>query len=341
MHFEACPLPQEYDSVNRTLACYPYHWNPFSSTGHDLTRLHNEKNVLEKGLADCVTYLQVLRKKQAENARKVAVVSAISQKKKKKAQQIKRHLDIEIKNRERNEAALLNNLQACKTNILITEMKAYHTSSLSLYTFDAASTSSLHTPTLCSFSGSEATNVSWQGWTDEAAVSPFQRHGSNPFFVEDIAPDAYIKDLRHDSVAEKEVRRPPQLHRNVEELSSFLPVPPNTAHSLSQHSSILSPAATEFRPTLASKSQHSPLPQSQSKFKRLSVSMSKNTGCVELLQKRRSSEAEICTQHQQVSAGVRQDRHHLLHQTWCNTTPQRTPQKDAGAQMSKQRARSL
>lgn len=337
MQFEARSLPYPHGCLYQALSYNPYNPEVPATLPHDIVRLYQEKDILSKGLADCVTYLKALREKRAKNARQLNTGPSAPKGKRKKLQQTKRHLDNEIKNRERDEQAWLNNLQACETNIYLANIKTYNFTHAPLQVSESTSTPTLYTPTLCSYSGSEATDLAWDGWTDEAAVSPFQNKGSDSFIDEnDVAPDARAKDSGRNSAAEKDVKRPPPLLRYAEELPSSIPVPPNTAQSHFRRSSTLSPAAPVFEPTSF------PVKQIEnSSFKRLSMSSSTAANTIGLRQKRRFSAAEIVPIFQRFPIDARSSPQHLPGQTWCNTTPQSSPQKDMAVQMSRHRTNSL
>ncbi|KAF9694614.1 hypothetical protein EKO04_007242 [Ascochyta lentis] len=334
MQFETHPVPCAYSRLQGT-SIYSLHNNDtIVSLSYDLIRLQQEKDVLSKGLADCVTYLKALREKQGKNAYQLHMVSPASQKKKKRMQQTRRYVDIEIKHRERDEQAFLNNLQTCEANIFLTNMKIYHAS---LHATDLASTPTLYAPTICSYSGSETTDLAWEGWTDEAVVSPFQKRSSNPFLVDDVAPDACAEDQRRDSVVAKDAKRPPPLPRAAVELPNSLPVPPNTARSQSTRSSVLSAAAAIFQPAPGTNSGRS----SESKIKRLSISNSMARSCVELLQKRRFTVADIVPILSRFAIDAPPTPEHPAGQTGYTTTPQRSLQKVMRPLMSRQRTNSL
>lgn len=346
MHFKPRLLPAPYGQLPEAFSYSPYSpYSPYSneipiSLPYDLIRLHQEKDILSKGLADCVTYLKALREKQAKNARQLNVQPPLPPKKRKWLQQMKRHLNSEIKNRERAEQAFLNNLQACETNIYLANMKAYQLSNASFQASGSTSTPNLYTPTLCSYPGSETTDLTWEGWTDEAVVSPFQKKSSNPFIVDDLAPDVCIEDLRRDSAVAKDVKRPPPLCRDAVKMSDSLPVPPNTAHSQYRRSSFLSPAAAVFKPTYSSIVQQSSLPQSN--IKGLSMSSSTATDTIEIPQKRRFSAAEIVPVMEHFNIVAQSSPQHLPgHQTRDHTAPQPCAQKDGRPRMNRQRINSL
>jgi hypothetical protein len=106
----------------------------------DLPRLQHEREFLENGLANCVTYLHALRKKQARNERRLSTDPSLPRKKRKKIQQNKRELEKEIKHQERDEQAFLNNLQACKTNIYVAETVSSPSASLTAPDLASSST---------------------------------------------------------------------------------------------------------------------------------------------------------------------------------------------------------
>ncbi|KAH6614185.1 hypothetical protein C7974DRAFT_72398 [Boeremia exigua] len=341
MHVEAYQLPPQYGMMYDGLSYSPYNQEIPNTLPYDLIRLHQEKNVLSMGLADCVTYLKALREKRVKNACQLDNKTALPPRKRKKLQQIKRHLDSEIRDRERNEQGFFNNLQACETNIILANMKAYHLANASSVQSEITSTPTLYTPTLGSYSSSDATDLTWNGWADETAVSPFQKESSNTYFMDDLAPDVCNESLRCDSAMAKDVRRPPPLSRDVVELPNSLPVPPNTAQSQIRRSSILSPEAAVFQPPNCShvvRQDGCCMPEYQQRSMSSATAVTK---AEELLQKRRCTAAEIYPVLQRISNAVQPSLQHLPGQMWCNSTPQTKPQKDAAVQMNRQRTNSL
>ncbi|KAF3044914.1 hypothetical protein E8E11_004789 [Didymella keratinophila] len=340
MHFEPHPLPAPYGQSPEIFLYSPYSTQIPFSLPYDLNRLYQEKNILSKGLADCVTYLKALHEKQAKCVCQLNVQPSLPQKKRKRLQQTKRHLDNEIKNRSLAEQAYLNNIQACETNIYLANIKAYELSATAIHAQDSMSTPTLYTPTLCSNSGSEATDLTWDGWTDEAAVSPFRKKSSHPFVFGDLALDAYTEVIRRDSAVAKDVKRPPSLCRDAVELSNSLPVPPNTAHSQYRRLSFLSPAAPEFKPTYSPVVQQDSHPQTS--IKRLSISSAAAASTIDLLQKRRFSIAEIIPMMDRFNIVAQSPPQHLPgDQTWSHTAPQTCPPKAARPPMNRQRTNSL
>jgi hypothetical protein len=286
----------------------PFHQNPFPSA--DLARLNNEKDILENGLANCVTYLNVLRKKQARNERLLNTDPLPPRKKKKKVQQNKRELDKEIKHRERDEQAYLTNLQACKVNIYMMEGVPYTPIDFSPTLPDYASST-----TQCSYDEWKPTEISWNGWADDAVMSPFDsKRRSNPFFTVEVAPDEMIQDIQH-----------------IEEFAA-LPVPPNTAHPHCRQI-ILSPVAPTFEPSIMQTlyGQDNLLPDT-SKLETPPKSFR------DLLE-RRVTDAGISRMFQILSVDRPQANSVERTQTWCNTTPQRSPRTD-GAHDGKKKSRN-
>lgn len=299
----------------------------------DLARLHQEKEFLSKGLADCVTYLKVLCEKQTGIARQLGVDVVLPNKKRKRLQHTKCCIDNEIKNRLRDERALLNNLQACETNIFLTNAKAYHLSNASFHVANPAPTPTLYGSTLCSYSGSEITDVSWEGWTDEAAVSPFQKQSSNPFFVEDLAPDACTEDPRHDSAVSNNIMEmlPISSSRKSVEPTESTSVSTDTILSQSTQST-LDPEAAPFQPTYVAMVDANLV---QSFMASIAID------AIENMKQRRFSATEIVPILQGLSIRSSISRDHLPGQMWCKLTPQTNPQSFAGMPVGKQRTNSL
>lgn len=153
-----------------------------------LSRLEHQKELLETNLANCVTYLQALRKKHARGARQLDSNSYLPRKKKKKIQQNMRQLNKEIKYRERDEEAFLNNLQACKTNIYLAEAVSSSSTSISSAVPDFASDA-----TLSPYSDeSERTELNWCSGADMTAYYAVHMNSSNSHVFNDMAPNGYL-----------------------------------------------------------------------------------------------------------------------------------------------------
>jgi hypothetical protein len=295
---------------------------PNSTWTVDLARLRHERDILENGLANCVTYLHVLRKKQARNERLLNVDPAPTRKKRKKIQQNKRELDREIRNRKRDEEAYLSNLQTCKANIYIAEGFSYVPTDVSSTTADCTSST---TTTQLSCDESAPTEINWNGWMEGAVMSPFEKRRSNPFFVHEVAPDEFIEP-EHDRIVVRDQPRPLPLRRSAKEFD-VLPVPPNTA-CLDIRRSSLSPEAAIFEPSSTSVAT----------VEGLKVSSPNTINCRET---RRYTEAGVCRSFQELLLDDPQYASQR-NNTWCQTTPQHSPRKDfAGSSVRRSRTNSL
>ncbi|KAI4942067.1 hypothetical protein J4E91_010265 [Alternaria rosae] len=206
----------------------------------DLSTLQSEKEILEDGLANCVTYLQVLRKKQARTERRLVTDPSLPRKKRKRFQQVKRELENEIKHREQDEQAFLNNLQACKANIYIAETVSLPSAATSSTLPDFASIS-----TGCSYPRaleSAPTETSWNGWMDESALSQSQRESTNPFFTFDVAPGEHLEAISIDGMMSNDYKQP----RDAQHTRKIDPI--QCASSNTPTHFLLSPEAPIFHP---------------------------------------------------------------------------------------------
>lgn len=205
-----------------------------------ISKLQSEKELLEDGLANCVTYLQALRKKQARTERRLVTDPSLPRKKKKKIQHSKRELEKEIKQRERDEQAFLNNLQACKANIYMAETVSLPSTAIASTIPDMASIS-----TRCSYPGdvqTEPTEMSWNDWTDETILSPFAKESDKPFSTDDVAPDE-LSEIGNIGGTIRENLEQSLAAEHFEDVETRLGVSPNT-----QTHVLLSAEAAVFRP---------------------------------------------------------------------------------------------
>ncbi|KAL6710168.1 hypothetical protein ACN47E_009959 [Coniothyrium glycines] len=204
--------------------------------------LRAESSILENSLADCVTYLNALRTKLTREKRRLSCNSTMTRKKRKKMQHCIYEITKDIMVRERAEQALLNNLQACQAKIFLVSTLWYPSLTQLSTVLDTTSGS-----THCSVpEESEPTEESWNGWAEEATMSPFQKQSTASFFESGVAPDecsqAYTQGCKKDR------KLPPIIIRTGEVLDGpLLPAPPNTAASQHIHS-VLSPEAAVFEP---------------------------------------------------------------------------------------------
>jgi hypothetical protein len=248
----------------------------------EISTLQTEKDILEDGLADCVTYLQVLRKKQARTERRLVTDPSLPRKKRKKIQQEKRELEKEIRHRERDEQAFLNNLQACKANIYIAETVSLPSTAISSTLPDIASLSTRYS---CPRDLESApTEMSWNGWMDETALSPFQKESNNHLFAVDVAPEDKCKQ----SLAVQ----------HIGDIDSIPCASPNTLAPF-----LLNPEAPIFQPQSRCTGQEGILDQQLARLDPfLSMAMTAlRTGAVELLDRRLVSDAGISQTQRQSS----------------------------------------
>lgn len=301
--------------------------NNVSTRPFDIARLLSEKEVLDNGLANCVTYLHALRKKQARNERRLSANPSLPRKKRKRIQQAKRNLEREIKNREQDEQAFLNNLQACRTNIYMANTISRPKVMLPSVTEHDSSSAN------CSFAEQPApSEFILNGWTDDAAVSPFQRQCNNPFFENDIAPDDCIDRTGNNAT---ENRRPRLLTKFHEYNSAMLAVPPNTARTPFPHS-ILSPNAAVFEPQAVHTGQEDALGRH---LQGHNISPPRASKSHKHVGQRRVTDAGIEYLVPKISRLCLEEVHG---HTWCTTTPQRSPTEAAAAgERRRSRTRSL
>jgi hypothetical protein len=314
---------QNFYPVNETLT-WPIH----------LSRLKSEREILDNDLANCVTYLHALRKKQARAERHLSTNPSLPRKKKKKIQQSKRALEKEIKNRELQEQATLNNLQACKANIYIAEIASPPSTILSLTIPDLASTS-----TRCSYlDEAESMKQSRNGWTDETINSPFRKQRNSPFFADDIAPDDYPEGESINEVNEKNFKHPPSVVQYIDDIGATLPVPPNSAQSPFR----LSPEAAVFEPYVAYMGQGETLgqPLAEPHFSSSLAITTLKMMALELTQRRRATDAGIV--HARRQSSLKTFVEAAGSQTWTHTRPQQSPNKDTeGGELKRSRTSSL
>jgi hypothetical protein len=292
----------------------------------DLIKLWHEKEILENGLATCVTYLHVLRKKQARYERLLNHDSPSTRRKRKKVQQRKLELDREIRNKHNDEQAFWSNLQACKANIYVAEGIPYTPTDL-ISTFVHYKSSTTPTPYPCD--ESEPAGVSWNGWTEAATSSPFRKRRSNPYFDEEVAPDELIIEPEHDMISIQDIGQPFALIRNAEAMVD-LPVHPNTAHAYHRHCSF-SPEARIFEPRM----------DSHVNMDDLKIPSPKTINCAREEENWQSTEAGVTRAFQRLSidaqSGSKPGRHH----SWCNTTSQRNLRRGTNAGIVRRRRSSI
>jgi hypothetical protein len=279
----------------------PFSFVAYSPWDLDLAMLRNEQDILENGLATCVTYLLALRKKLARNERSLNLDPSPTRTKRKRMEQSKRTLEREIQNRQRDEQAFLNNLQACKTNMYL--MGGIWNQSIDVIPTMAECT---YSTTQRSCDESTPTEVSWNGWADHTA-SPFEKLCSNAVVLKEVAPD---EQDHHDNSAVQTRSISLRAHE------------PMLTVSVSQDCigfkggrSSLSPEATVFEPIIDATGQ-----DDQPKIKQPEYAKGGNA-----LQRRRVTVASMHSSLKNLSIHTRSGREDEQTQTWYNTTPQRSP----------------
>jgi hypothetical protein len=269
----------------------------------DLVKLQNEHDILENGLATCVTYLIALRKKLARTEWSLNLDPPPSRKRRKKMEQSKRILESEIKNRLRDEQAFLSNLQACETNIYVTRGVRNQFVDLSSTKGDCTSST-----TQFSCNESAPTEVSWNGWTENTMTSPFEKKKrSKPAFVNDVAPDEVgVGQDQGDRIIPAMMRPLPD--RNSEQNPALsVPWTSTRCHSF------LSPEASVFEPSNDSGGR-------DERPKNILLAARRDA---DNLYMRRTTRARINRSLQDLSIHCKEEQT----QTWCNTTPQRSPRE--------------
>ena len=312
-----------------------YPVNQVSDWHTELTRLHCERDVLENGLANCVTYLQALRKKHARTEQCLATDPSLPRKRKKKIQQRKRGLEKEIKNRERDEQAFLVNLQACKTNIHIAETYPSPYAVVRPALPDSASISTLYQYP----EESGPTEPSWNGWTEDTLFSPFQKQSNNPFYADDIAPDENFAMKTTGQMDRDSVHVPSSVRYTGASEAALLALP-NAAKT---QQTLLSPEAAVFAPEATYSHQKDLIGQQLSELhlrSSLAITVLKMKA-LELMEIQHATDAGIARSRRpntfaKVIIGETRS------QTWANTTPQYSPVRvTMDAQFRKSKTKSV
>jgi len=320
-HIEAPPTPA-YCAAPGVL-----HWQL------ELRKLSSEREILESSLADCVTYLQVLRKKQYRNECRLSTNASMTRKKRKQTQQSNRGLRREIAIREQEQSVLLNNLQACKAKI---------------YAAEAVSSipCGVVSPIPPVTSGStrftlpedwEPIEIGWQGWTDEATVSPFARRRNNPFIDNDIAPDDASSEqfLREALDVDTTLLLP--LSRAIDGLEISVPTsqdkPPSQVLA-----SVLSPKADVFEPHTTS-AEHTKEQSRQNSYSEPQVVQRRKEA-----QERRATDCGTSPTHLPLHLPFRlpfgPSSQSARNHTWCHNTPRISPVQDGRGGEGHKRARA-
>lgn len=193
-------------------------------------RLRLQQEILENRLADCVTYLHAFRRKLSITERLLARQPPPQRRQRKQLQHIKRKLEQDIKIRVQEEFAVLSNLHVCNANLLAVDTLSKQLSSLSVteLSSDDPAFSSSRGESIAE--GTDPTEHSSIGWTDDAPISPFLKESTNPIAsLEDIAPDTVAYGPQTDIRIDADLDNSLLLTRYVEDKDDIPPAPPNTA----------------------------------------------------------------------------------------------------------------
>ncbi|KAH7089272.1 hypothetical protein FB567DRAFT_440896 [Paraphoma chrysanthemicola] len=294
------------------------HVDPYNIWTLNTARLQHEKHILEIGLANCVTYLNALRKRQARNERLLSEDQLPPRKKRKRIQQSNRELEREIRNRQRDERAFLNNLQACNANIYIAECSPFAPTAFVPPLIDYTSST-----TQCSIEETEPTEISWTGWTDDALLSPFEKRRCNPFFAADVAPDE-LDGSESDIIAVQDLEGPVPRIR----LKEYNSLPGGPQPSRSQHcGSLLDAAAVSFQPTSKAAVRDSNMAEQYDQ------TFTGSDHELQAAEARRATAAAMCGKLQQLSIHSPHDDIQSPHDTLLSVSGRRcpTPKRKASA----------
>ena len=86
------PFVQAFGNFDSAFGQSLFSFTPYTPWNINLARLQQEKNILEDGLAVCVTYIHALRTKQARNERLLKDLS-LARPRRKKAEYNQRQLE--------------------------------------------------------------------------------------------------------------------------------------------------------------------------------------------------------------------------------------------------------
>ncbi|KAF2845453.1 hypothetical protein T440DRAFT_511536 [Plenodomus tracheiphilus IPT5] len=314
-------LPQYWNCAGLPYYQPPYPVQNAQVSPLETRILYSEHDLLENNLANCVTYLQALRKKQERNVGRLSTDVTTPRKKRKQIQHSNRELNREILLREQEQHILLNNLQACKAKLYVAEsLSSPSTGFLSSVPAFTSGSTRCTVP-----EESVPTEISWNGWTDDAVLSPFAKRSNNPFFVTEIAPeDGHEKSVEEVDPIDIEPRDP--LATLGQGLGITIPSAYPEAIPLQALLSVLSPIAEVFEPRpifrvqgVDSAEQLVELPHSS---KLLALRHSEEA------QRRRATDSGTGPKYQPVSLQIKSSSRLARNHTWCQNTPQVSPAKD-------------
>lgn len=297
----------------------------------DLSSLYLSRTYLEGALAKTTITLNTLRDRQTRNERLLSTCAG-PRSKKKKIKQNKWNTGKTIETCEREERAFFDCLQVCIGNIQMLEA-IVHSTNTSLVSGHGCSNSNT-----CS----DATSFDWQGWTDNAIVSPFEKEARHTFSIDEIAPEVCREYAISNKVAAEARRvsaqrpsaRTPRANRTC--VSTVYPVPIDTTFSYNLRS-VLSPEATEFQPE---RPFGLPVHRPGKEVDKLSISGYLASKRLQFAQQRSSSEIGMIDVNHRLSSMARPPLAQL--QTWTGPSPQRQPEiEPSPMKVERQRTRSF
>ncbi|KAF2690519.1 hypothetical protein K458DRAFT_288892 [Lentithecium fluviatile CBS 122367] len=272
--------------------------------------LRSQKGYLDNLLSKTAVTLNALRERQTRNERALST-NPTPRSKRKKIQQNKWRTNKTIQTCENEERAILDCLQVCSNNISTLE---------SIINPTDLSSTAVECTVSNPYALSDTTSFDWNGWTDNAAISPFQRDRERPLPMDEIPPETPVAQTRFRYMSPT-LRRPPPLplraHRDPTALVP--PVPPNTAHSQFSHSA-LSPEAAVIEPSVT----HVPhcddeLPRELDK---LSISGLLSSKRMHRIVQKRFSDAAIGHLFGRLSSSRPAATQTRSHQSWAAPTPE-------------------
>lgn len=216
-------------------------WMLDPSWTNKFVELREQKRYLEEFLSKKVTTLNTLRDKETRNERALSL-NPTPRSKRKKIQQNNFRTRKTIKQCESEERAALDCLRVCYQNISILALLLNPTEASSTYTAGELSCSASRS---CLETESSATDVDWNGWTEDGEISPFLRKPQRFAMMDEIAPETPVDEQRPMLRISTANKPPARLSRVDAPVPS--PPPPNTARG-TQFFSSLSPMAKSFQP---------------------------------------------------------------------------------------------
>jgi hypothetical protein len=236
--------PHPLSSYFGTYAQNTHNMHETSSWILTLNRLHSQKGYLDDLLAKTATTLNALRERQTRSERALSM-NPKPRAKRKKIQQDRWRTCRTIQTCENEERVILDCLQVCNNNISTLEA-IVNRGDLSSTTVECNPRDSVVDV--------DTTSFDWNGWTDEAPISPFVKDRVRLYSIDEVPPKTLLGMTGPEQPSRRSTRCPPPLSpRSQPGPTARLPeVPPDTAHSqsnLSPEAAVFEPSAVHNRPT--------------------------------------------------------------------------------------------